>query len=116
MLDLDGFKHYNDAHGHQAGDELLRAVADSWRASLRVTDVLARYGGDEFAVALPAWPLDMALPIVERLRNDIPAAKTCSAGLAAWDGDESADQLIGRADSALYAAKRAGSNRTIAAG
>jgi len=114
VLDLDGFKAYNDANGHQAGDELLRAVAETWRTKLRATDVLARYGGDEFAVAFPAWPIDLALPVVERLRTHIPAAETCSAGLAAWNR-ESAEELVARADAALYAAKRAGSDRTVVA-
>jgi diguanylate cyclase (GGDEF)-like protein/PAS domain S-box-containing protein len=114
MLDLDGFKAYNDLHGHQAGDELLRAVACSWRGHLRVTDVLARHGGEEFAVAFPAWPLDVAVVVVERLRTDIPAGQTCSAGLVAWDGKESAEELVGRADKALYEAKRAGRDRTVA--
>lgn len=114
MLDLDGFKAYNDNHGHQAGDELLRDVATSWREQLRVTDVLARYGGEEFAVAFPACPLDTALPVVERLRVDIPAGQTCSAGLVAWNGEESAEELVGRADDALYEAKRAGRDQTVA--
>lgn len=113
MLDLDGFKAYNDTHGHQAGDELLRVVALSWRGQLRVTDVLARYGGEEFAVAFPSHALDAALPVVERLRTDIPAGETCSAGLVAWDGKENAQELVGRADEALYEAKRAGRNLTV---
>lgn len=114
LLDLDGFKAYNDSHGHQAGDELLRTVAESWRGHLRVTDVLARYGGEEFAVALPAWPLKTALVVVERLRTDIPAGQTCSAGLVAWNGKETAEELVSRADEALYEAKRAGRDRTVA--
>lgn len=113
MLDLDAFKGYNDSHGHQAGDELLRTVANSWRDELRATDVLARYGGEEFAVALPAAPIDAAHRVVERLRLDIPAGQTCSAGLVAWDGEESAQELVGRADAALYEAKRAGRNHTV---
>jgi diguanylate cyclase (GGDEF)-like protein/PAS domain S-box-containing protein len=114
MLDLDGFKAYNDAHGHHAGDELLRAVARTWRGHLRVTDVLARYGGEEFAVAFPAWPLETALVVVERLRTDIPAGQKCSAGLVAWNGTETAADLLGRADEALYEAKRTGRDRTVA--
>jgi len=113
MLDLDAFKVYNDAHGHQAGDELLRAVAQSWQPQLRATDVLARYGGEEFAIAFPAWPMDAALHVVERLRRDMPAEQTCSAGLVAWDGKESATDVVGRADDALYEAKRAGRDQTV---
>jgi diguanylate cyclase (GGDEF)-like protein/PAS domain S-box-containing protein len=113
MLDLDAFKAYNDAHGHQAGDDLLRSLASTWRTKVRPTDVLARYGGEEFAIALPAWPLDGALRVVERLRDATPAGQTCSAGLVAWDGHESADEVVGRADRALYEAKRAGRNQTV---
>jgi len=116
LLDLDGFKPYNDGNGHQAGDDLLRVVAGAWRSCLRATDVLARYGGDEFAVALPAWPLDAALPVIERLRTNVPGGQTCSAGLVAWDGRETAEQLVGRADTALYAAKGGGGACTITAG
>jgi diguanylate cyclase (GGDEF)-like protein/PAS domain S-box-containing protein len=114
LYDLDRFKAYNDAHGHQAGDELLRSVAYSWRDRLRQTDVLARYGGEEFAAAFPSWPLDTALQVVERLRTDMPAGQTCSAGLVTWDGEESASDLVGRADLALYQAKHRGRDRTVA--
>jgi diguanylate cyclase (GGDEF)-like protein/PAS domain S-box-containing protein len=114
LLDLDGFKAYNDAHGHQGGDELLRSLTRSWRDQLRRTDVLARYGGEEFAAAFPAGPLEAALPVVERLRTDLPAGQTCSAGLVAWDHHESALDLVGRAEIALYQAKRRGRDRTVA--
>ena len=114
LLDLDGFKAYNDAHGHHAGDELLRSLACSWGDQLRQTDVLARYGGEEFAAAFPARPLEAALPVVERLRTDLPAGQTCSAGLVAWDHEESALDLVGRAKIALYQAKRRGCDRTVA--
>jgi diguanylate cyclase (GGDEF)-like protein/PAS domain S-box-containing protein len=115
MLDLDRFKEYNDRHGHQAGDRVLREAASAWRAVLRETDLLARYGGEEFAVALPGCNLTRAAELVNRLREVTPAEQSCSAGLACWDGSESADRLLGRADSALYDAKQAGRDRTVVA-
>ncbi|KAA0273550.1 MAG: diguanylate cyclase [Acidobacteria bacterium] len=115
MLDLDRFKSYNDRHGHQAGDRVLREAASAWRAVLRESDLLARYGGEEFAVAFPGCDLDRAEDLVDRLRRATPAGQSCSAGLACWDGDETADQLLGRADSALYDAKQAGRDRTVVA-
>jgi diguanylate cyclase (GGDEF)-like protein/PAS domain S-box-containing protein len=115
MLDLDRFKEYNDRHGHQAGDRVLREAASAWRAVLRETDMLARYGGEEFAVALPGCDLDRAAELVDRLREVTAAEQSCSAGLACWDGSESAERLLGRADSALYEAKQAGRDRTVVA-
>ena len=115
MLDLDHFKKFNDRRGHQAGDRLLKQAAAAWREQLRTTDVLARYGGEEFAVVLPACSLDEALPIVERLREATPLGESCSAGVAAWDGEETADTLVARADAALYSAKAAGRDRTVTA-
>jgi diguanylate cyclase (GGDEF)-like protein/PAS domain S-box-containing protein len=112
MLDLDRFKSYNDAHGHPAGDELLRASAQGWSVTLRETDLLARVGGEEFAVLLPACKPGPAFVAVERLRAATPRVTTCSAGLAHWNGGESADDLLARADAALYRAKRDGRNRT----
>ena len=115
MLDLDLFKEYNDRHGHQAGDRVLREAASAWRAVLRDTDLLARYGGEEFAVALPGCDLEHAGYLVDRLRDVTPAGQSCSAGLAFWDGDETADRLLGRADTALYEAKQRGRDRTVVA-
>lgn len=115
IFDLDQFKRYNDAHGHQAGDELLREIARRWRAQLRVSDVLARYGGEEFALLCPARRHADVLTVVERLRACLPAGQTCSAGLAASDGAETAPVLVGRADTALYRAKAAGRDRTVTA-
>jgi len=116
MLDLDGFKAFNDAHGHQAGDALLAEVGDLWRTLLRVTDFIARYGGEEFAALLPACPPDEAVAALERLCSALPEGQTCSAGVAYWNGDESPDALIARADTALYEAKRAGRDRIVTAG
>lgn len=115
MLDLDRFKLYNDELGHQAGDRLLKEAAGAWRGVLRETDLLARYGGEEFAVALPGCDVDLASRLVERLRAVTPGGQSCSAGLACWDGEESADDLLGRADAALYEAKQGGRDRTVLA-
>ncbi|MGZ4165643.1 MAG: sensor domain-containing diguanylate cyclase [Solirubrobacteraceae bacterium] len=115
VLDLDDFKRYNDQRGHLAGDLLLTQAAESWRAQLRGGDVLARYGGDEFAALIPGRPLDTALIVVERLRRSTPQGAGCSAGVAVWDGTESALDLFGRADAALYVAKQSGRNRIAAA-
>ena len=76
IVDLDRFKDYNDVHGHQAGDRLLKQLAAAWGAELRATDVLARYGGEEFALALPGCDLDDAGLLVERLRAATPAEQT----------------------------------------
>jgi diguanylate cyclase (GGDEF)-like protein/PAS domain S-box-containing protein len=115
VLDIDGFKRYNDDRGHLAGDALLTQTADAWRTELRGGDVLARYGGDEFAALIPGRALDTAVVVVERLRRATPAGCTCSAGVAVWDGAESATDLFGRADAALYVAKQSGRNQIAAA-
>jgi diguanylate cyclase (GGDEF)-like protein/PAS domain S-box-containing protein len=116
VLDLDGFKRYNDDRGHLAGDGLLTRAAEAWRSELRGGDVLARYGGDEFAALIPGRALDTAVVVLERLRRAAPDGCTCSAGVAMWDGAESATDLFGRADAALYVAKQSGRNQLAAAG
>jgi diguanylate cyclase (GGDEF)-like protein/PAS domain S-box-containing protein len=113
MLDLDGFKIINDAQGHQAGDAILREVGAVWRMAARVTDFVARYGGDEFALVLPDCTHDEATAVVDRLRAALPEGLACSAGLARWDGRMSPDALIARADAALYEAKSSGRNQTL---
>src|SRR5829696_9110504 len=107
LLDLDHFKHYNDEHGHLAGDRLLKAAAAAWEHRLRKTDLLARYGGEEFAILLPDCELGAAMEIAERLRTAQPEG-TCSIGVADWDGRQEGDELLARADRALYAAKAGG--------
>ena len=113
LLDLDHFKAYNDEHGHQAGDRLLKAAAAAWEGRLRKTDLLARYGGEEFAVLLPDCALGNAMEIAERLRTAQPEV-TCSIGVADWDGREDIGRLVARTDRALYAAKAAGRDRCVA--
>jgi len=116
MLDLDFFKRYNDRRGHGAGDALLREAAQSWRRQLRPTDVLARYGGEEFTLVLPSCDAEQAELLIERLRPLMPERQTFSAGLALWNGQESAEELLRAADIALMQAKRSGRNRTVVAG
>jgi diguanylate cyclase (GGDEF)-like protein/PAS domain S-box-containing protein len=108
IVDIDHFKAYNDANGHLAGDAVLRECAVAWDAALRGEDTIVRFGGEEFLVVLPNCPLDQAAETIERLRGATPAGLTCSAGLACWDYAESGDDLVDRADSALYRAKAAG--------
>jgi len=112
MIDVDHFKAVNDGHGHATGDRLLRAVAERLRASLRHTDVIARFGGDEFVVLLPACPRGEADVTATRVRASVatlkdPVPVTLSIGTATMV-DADLDELLRRADAALYAAKDAG--------
>jgi diguanylate cyclase (GGDEF)-like protein/PAS domain S-box-containing protein len=122
LLDADHFKHINDRHGHAGGDAVLRHLGQLLCATFRQVDVVARVGGEEFAVLLPSSGIDAAVAVAERLRGLVAArpvafdgaqiACTISAGVAACDGDALAlDALMKRADRALYAAKAAGRDR-----
>jgi diguanylate cyclase (GGDEF)-like protein len=111
LLDLDRFKAYNDAHGHQAGDRLLKAAAAAWRDQLRAGDLLARWGGEEFAIALPGATAEQAVPVLERLRAATPNGQTASAGAGSFTPGASLAELVERADQALYTAKAAGRDR-----
>jgi diguanylate cyclase (GGDEF)-like protein len=111
LLDLDHFKRFNDEFGHQAGDQLLRAAAAGWRLQLRSDDLVARYGGEEFGLILGCRLSDVD-GIMQRLRQAMPDGQGFSAGIAQWTGTETAEQLVARADAALYTAKRDGRNRT----
>ncbi len=121
MIDLDHFKAINDKHGHQAGDEVLRGVAEVLSEALRLHDVPGRYGGEEFGVLLPGSDASGAEAIAERVRTKIEWASfagelkvTASIGCAAIEGtDLFAASWVARADRALYAAKAAGRNRSM---
>ena len=111
LIDLDRFKAYNDTQGHTAGDELLRELVTALRGELRTGDVVARWGGEEFAIAMPACDLDHARDIASRLLRVVPGGQTMSIGLTQACIDDTPRSLVGRADRALYAAKGAGRNQ-----
>jgi diguanylate cyclase (GGDEF)-like protein len=120
MLDLDHFKEINDAHGHLYGDQVLFAVADALRRTVRGHDAVARMGGEEFAILLPDADADAAYETAERARCAIAhvpvagATLSCSAGVAsAQPADASPIDLLALADGALYRAKRLGRDRTV---
>jgi diguanylate cyclase (GGDEF)-like protein len=124
MLDLDDFKSLNDEMGHAYGDTVLREIADAMRRQLRSIDILARYGGDEFVVVLPGTGAAGALSTIEKIRlrvaeTEIPGAGPprsfgVSAGLSVFsDAVSNADELLRRADAALYQAKRSGRNAAL---
>ncbi len=110
-IDLDGLKRINDTHGHLQGDRLLQRCAHAWNGALRQGDYLARLGGDEFLVLLPGSEPDVAEQVARRILGAVPFNQTCSIGLATWDGEEAAYELIHRADQNMYAAKAAGGGR-----
>jgi diguanylate cyclase (GGDEF)-like protein len=133
LIDIDHFKLVNDRHGHLVGDEALRAVATILRSAIRVKDVIGRFGGEEFVIALPDTGIDEATVTADRLRNAVAASPlaamcagvlddpdldpdtfrlTVSIGVAVCPADGSTvDDLLLRADRAMYAAKSAGRNR-----
>ncbi|TAN49699.1 MAG: diguanylate cyclase [Betaproteobacteria bacterium] len=125
MLDIDHFKTVNDSYGHQAGDEVLRALAARLREQVRPVDHVARYGGEEFVVILPETTGEGAFALAERLRTAVadtavPATDgqtirvTISIGIASFPADAGSGMaMIAAADAALYAAKQGGRNRTI---
>jgi diguanylate cyclase (GGDEF)-like protein len=124
ILDLDHFKQVNDTHGHDVGDEVLRAVANCLKDLTRYHDVVARLGGEEFAVVTPNMDADLLAKFAERIRKAIAGMSilsgnvrlkiTTSVGLAVWDRKETAEEFYRRADRQLYEAKKMGRNRVCA--
>ena len=129
MFDIDYFKQVNDTLGHAAGDRLLAEVAQIAAAQVRASDLVARYGGDEFIVALPYTSAQQALAVTERIQKSVaaisvdmvrsdhePFAITISIGIAEMRckaTDDNVERIIQRADDALYEAKRSGRNRAV---
>ena len=124
LIDIDHFKQFNDAHGHQAGDFILKELANVARTGIRTYDMLARYGGEEFAVVLPDTDSEGAMTVAERMRGLIAGHDFANnahhyrvtmsigaASLAPADADRDRNRLIALADQALYRAKKQGRNR-----
>jgi len=125
MWDIDHFKRVNDTHGHQCGDEVLKSVAAVVGSELRLTDMLIRYGGEEFCCLLPETRMDTAISVAERIRACVEAHSvkcgdeairiTISVGVGELDSDSPYQEaLIALADKALYEAKTSGRNRVVA--
>lgn len=121
MIDIDQFKALNDSQGHQAGDDCLRKVAACIASTCRGTDLVGRYGGEEFVVLAPETPIDLGMALAERVRQAVwglalqhagsaAGRITVSIGVDAWHGTP-LDAVVGNADAALYLAKRGGRNR-----
>jgi diguanylate cyclase (GGDEF)-like protein/PAS domain S-box-containing protein len=122
MFDVDQFKQINDTCGHQAGDHVLKYIADMVNGQLRASDLLCRYGGDEFVILLSNSNEEMAAQVFKRIQASIqqqpflherkPISVTLSAGLASWAAEMQDDsQLLNQADKALYISKQSGRNR-----
>jgi diguanylate cyclase len=129
MCDVDHFRTFNNTWGHLVGDQVLRLVAQVLRASFKGQDVVARYGGEEFAIVLPNTALANARILAEQVRCKVMANHvrnrstgvdmgqvTLSIGIAEAGPADTAESLIGRADSCLYAAKNGGRNRVVCQG
>ena len=140
LADVDGLKQINDQFGHVAGDRALQRVARTINQSIRVSDLAARYGGDEFAILLPSTAIEAARQVAERVIGGLgdgtgkkqtgsqapgadsadgalcPATVTISAGLGQYDGQSTAEQFLEQVDRALYQAKSAGKNRLVPCG
>ncbi len=126
MIDIDHFKNYNDAYGHQVGDAVLKRVASFLKGNVRAQDLVCRYGGEEFMVGLVQTSVEGAAQVAERIRRSVEAFEfdaggkkthiTVSLGAASFPSHaRNLDDLIARADAALYRAKREGRNRTVVA-
>ncbi|TML86879.1 MAG: GGDEF domain-containing protein [Actinobacteria bacterium] len=126
IADIDNFKSINDSHGHQAGDEVLRRVAQTFAEAVRELDLPGRYGGEEIAIVLPGTNLTGARALAEKIRkrleeltlttpDGIAFQVTASFGAACFPAQSSVEALVAAADAALYEAKRTGKNRVVAA-
>ncbi len=116
LLDLDRFREFNERHGHQSGDRLLKEAAARWRAIVRRGDLLGRYAGQRFAVLLPGTDLNTAARVVRRMRLAVPGEVTASCGMATAKADEPGHALLARTARMLESAKERGGDQTLASG
>ncbi len=129
MIDIDFFKKFNDTYGHPAGDQILRLVARTLLGNVKGQDMAARYGGEEFAIILPGTPISAGLRVAEVLRKAVESKEvtnkvsneklgsiSISVGVAEYVVGENSEEMITRADAALYEAKRTGRNKVCKAG
>ena len=119
LMDIDNFKAVNDRFGHQAGDTVLKKIADVIRKGVRATDLIGRWGGEEFIILSPETDVAGGVSLAEKMRTLLEAADfdevggmTASFGVAAFNQGDDVEAIIGRADAGLYAAKYGGKNRT----
>lgn len=126
LVDLDHFKQVNDTHGHLVGDEVLRRMAGCMTECCRQMDIPARFGGEEFVIGLPETSIINAMVIADRLREAVselalqneqgqPFRVSCSVGVSTWDAGDTLEDLLRRADEAVYRAKQQGRNRVCKA-
>jgi diguanylate cyclase (GGDEF)-like protein len=125
MIDVDGFRKVNDSYGNPTGDRVLITLASFLRQRLRKTDIIGRYGGNEYAAILPQCPIDTAVQLIDQLRDSFAAIRfpagddsfssTFSCGVAPLSRFGDAEQLCKAADAALYKAKNSGCNRVVVA-
>ncbi len=120
FFDIDHFKKVNDVFGHLAGDEVLRHIAHLVKSSLRKSDLIARWGGEEFIILLPNTGLDVAIRLAQNIRKIVAIEKfedvgylTCSFGVTQLGEDEEEDSVLRRIDTLLYQAKENGRNTVI---
>lgn len=125
MIDIDHFKNVNDSYGHIVGDEVIKAVAQDINSRTRKTDILCRFGGEEFLLLLPKTTLDQSKLVMTKLRSSInnvviitndkrPVSVTVSAGLAQWEEGLGFDEIVEKADQKLFSAKQQGRDRVEA--
>jgi len=120
FFDLDFFKKVNDTYGHDIGDETLITFAKTIDENIRVTDVFARWGGEEFTLIMPNTTIENGFQVVDNLRKLIQNTrfkqighKTCSVGLTSFKDGDVIESIVARADEALYEAKETGRNKVV---
>ena len=126
FIDIDDFKAINDEHGHNVGDRVLRGLVLKMQSAVRRSDYLARFGGEEFAILLPATPVELAARVAEKIRNQVELSifrtdgttvqLTVSVGVGQFQpGTEDLEKFLTRVDAAMYMAKSSGKNRVVQA-